>query len=91
MSELESYRVTQRPELILTFCNGCELSLVDHQTGYQSFVIYTDDGSCLAVRSIALNWLKRVSSPVIRAEFSVLMFDSVLMPSNEPDPGNVWT
>jgi len=48
-SEIESYRLTQRPELILRFSNGCELSLIDHQVGYESFVIYRDSGSFLAV------------------------------------------
>jgi hypothetical protein len=48
-SEISCYRVTQRPELILSFSNGCELSLIDHQDGYESFVITTDQGTFLAV------------------------------------------
>jgi hypothetical protein len=48
-SEIKSYRITPRPELILIFSNGCQLSLIDHQDGYESFVIYLEDGSVLAV------------------------------------------
>ena len=48
-SEIKSYRITPRPELILTFSNDCELSLIDHLAGYESFVIHFDDGSFLAV------------------------------------------
>ena len=48
-SEIKSYRVTRRPELLLELSNGCQLALIDHQKGYESFVLWAKDGSCLPV------------------------------------------
>jgi len=48
-SEIKSYRVTPRPELLLSFSNGWQLGLIDHQNGYESFVLWAKDGRCLPV------------------------------------------
>lgn len=48
-SKIESYRVTPRPELVLLFSTGWELNLIDHQEGYESFVLWAKDGTCLPV------------------------------------------
>jgi hypothetical protein len=48
-SEIKSHRVTRRPELLLEFTNGWQLALIDHQEGYESFVLWLKDGSYLAI------------------------------------------
>lgn len=49
VSKIQSYRITPRPDLLLLFSNGWELALIDRQDGYESFVLWTNDGRCLPV------------------------------------------
>lgn len=48
-SEIRSYRILPGDKLIVVFSNGYELVLWDHQDGYESFLLWAEDGDFIAV------------------------------------------